>query len=477
LRLHGSQKRRARWVEASSPQARAATFAVAGVVAALLPLVGLLSLLLRKQLDPHFENYRLHFVVFGIVGALAFGLGYAAGEAAKRRGDARVFLLALAFMVTGGFMSLHALGTPGILFSEDHAGFKVAISVGLLVSAVFAAGSAFVDLRPGIAPWLIRRQTPLRLAVLLSVGAWFVLTVAGLPPLGGSADEAARGSTLRVLAFAGAVVYAVSAARYVKIYREHQTLLPLAVTACFVLLAEALIGVAVTGERSWHASWWEWHGLIVAAYLVIGFAARREWRNERFRNLYLSTTRERQQEISVIFADLAGYTSFAERSTPAEAAEVLDAYWGIAAPLITRRFGGEMEKFIGDAMVATFNSRGDQPDHALRAASAALALQDELAGVTERHPEWPRLRIGINSGVALLREIGGEGHVAYPLVGDTVNTGSRLERLAPAGGVLVGANTYEQLPDGAVVEARAALRVKGKHEAVDAYVLRALPGS
>jgi len=135
-----------------------------------------------------------------------------------------------------------------------------------------------------------------------------------------------------------------------------------------------------------------------------------------------------------------------------------------------------MEKFIGDAMVATFNSRGDQPDHALRASSAALALQDELAGVSERRPDWPRLRIGVNSGVALLREIGGEGHVAYPLVGDAVNTGSRLERLAPAGGVLVGANTYEQLPDGAVVEARAGLRVKGKHEAVDAYVLRALPG-
>src|SRR5215471_3438521 len=185
MQLHGSPKRRARW-SSPPPQARSATFLVAGVLAAALPLVGLMSLLLRKQLDPHFENYRLHFVVFGVVGAVAFGLGYAAGEAAKRRGDARVFLLALAFMVTGGFTSLHALGTPGILFSGDHAGFMVAISAGLLVSGVFAAGSAFVDLRPGIAPWLIRRQTPLRLAVLVSVGAWFVWTIAGFPPLGGT---------------------------------------------------------------------------------------------------------------------------------------------------------------------------------------------------------------------------------------------------------------------------------------------------
>ena len=146
-----------------------------------------------------------------------------------------------------------------------------------------------------------------------------------------------------------------------------------------MLLSEAMIGVAVTGERKWHASWWEWHGLIVTAYLVIGLAARREWRDERFRHLYLPTTRERHQEVSVLFGDLVGFTSFAERSAPAEVAAVLNTYWGIAAPLITRRFGGEVEKFIGDGMLAVFNSRGDQPDHALRAARAALALQRELA--------------------------------------------------------------------------------------------------
>src|SRR5204863_8649271 len=130
---------------------------------------------------------------------------------------------------------------------------------------------------------------------------------------------------------------------------------------------------------------------------------------------------------------------------------------------------------IGDGMLATFNSRGDQPDHALRAARAALALQQEVAGLAERHPDWPRMRVGVNTGEAVMREIGGHGHVAYPLVGDTVNTGSRLESLAPAGGVLVGAETYDQLPDGAVVEPKLGLQVKGKDEAIDAYVLLTLP--
>src|SRR5512132_3616172 len=419
-------------------RARAAAVVVAGVLAAALPLIGLVSLLLRSQLDPHLENYRLHFVVFGIAGAVAFVVGYAAGEAANRRGDARVLLLSLAFMATGGFFALHAIGTPSVLFSDDSAGFQVAIPVGLLVSAVFAAGSAFVDVRPAIAPLVIRNRKLLRIAVVIAMAAWFVWTVAKLPPLQGPNSEAATGTLLVVMAMVGTIVYGVSAARYWRIFRNRWTLLPAAVIACFVLLSEAMVGVAVTGERKWHASWWEWHGLIVSAYLVIGFAVRREWRDERFRHLYLPTTRERHQEISVLFGDLVGFTRFAERSAPVEVAAVLNAYWSITAPLVTRRFGGEVEKFIGDGMVAVFNTHGDQPDHAVRASRAALALQGELARLARRHPEWPRMRVGVNSGEAMLREVGGAGHVAYPLVGDTVNIGSRPESLAPVGGVLIG---------------------------------------
>src|SRR5262245_8464640 len=454
---------------------RAYALAAIGIVAAALPLVGLVSLLLRSEIDPHIENYQLHFVVFGIVGAVAFALGYAAGEAANRRGDARVLLLSLAFMATGGFMWLHAVGTPSILFSNEHAGFQVAIPVGLLVSAVFAAASAFVDIRPGLGAGLIRRRALLRTSVLAAMIAWFAWTFANLPPLQGSDSEAATTRLVTAIAVAGTIVYAVSAARYWSIFRNRPTLLPITVIACFLLLSEAMIGVAVTGERKWHASWWEWHGLIVAAYVIVGLAARREWRDERFRRLYLPTTRARHQEVSVLFADLVGFTAFAERSTPAEVAAALDAYWGTAAPLIRRRFGGEVEKFIGDALMAMFNNKGDQPDHALRASRAALALQDTLARLAGQHPGWPRVRIGVNSGDVVVREIGSHGHVAYPSVGDTVNTGARLEGMAPSGGVLIGAETYRRLPAGAVGGRWSELRVKGKDDAVDAYLLLALP--
>jgi adenylate cyclase len=247
------------------------------------------------------------------------------------------------------------------------------------------------------------------------------------------------------------------------------------VIACFVLLTEAMVGVAVTGERGWHASWWEWHGLIVLAYLIVGFAALREWREERFRPLYLETTRERPREVTVLFGDLAGFTSFSERSSPAEVAAMLSAFHGVATPLVSRRFGGTIERLTGDGMLVSFNAHAEQPDHAARGAAAALALQDEVERLAEAHPGWPRLRVGLNSGAAVIREMGGDGFVAYELCGDAVNTGARLEGHAPVGGVLVGAGTYRRLPEGAQVEAQPGLRVKGKAEAVDAYVLRELP--
>ena len=106
-----------------------------------------------------------------------------------------------------------------------------------------------------------------------------------------------------------------------------------------------------------------------------------------------------------------------------------------------------------------------------------LALQRELTAIAAANPGWPRLRVGVNSGVASVREMGGHGFVDYVVVGDTVNTASRLESEAPEGGVLIGAETRRALPDGSIVKAVPGLRVKGREMAVDAYLLHALPGS
>ena len=447
--------------------------AAAWVLALTLPLAGLVSLLLRSRLDPHWTNPRVHFVLFLTVGAVDFALAYAAGDAARRRGDARVLLISLAFLATGGFLGLHAIGTPGILFERDLSGFKAAIPFGLLVAAVFAIASAFVDVRPDAARRVVRRQVLMRRLVFGAMALWFFWTVTALPPLDKPGMEAATGNVLPVLAAGGAVVYGVAAVRYYEVYRQQPGLLPASVIACFVLLGEAMIGVALTGERAWHASWWEWHGLIVVAFLVVGFAARREWHQDRFRALYLPTTRERSLEISVLFGDLAGFTTFSERFPPGEVAQMLKAYYALAAPLIARA-GGDIEHFTGDGIMATFNTRGEQPDHAIRAARTAVALQAAMARQAEEHRGWPLLRVGVNSGAAVVRELGGEGHVAYSAVGDSVNVGARLEAHAPVGGVLIGAETYRRLPDGTVAEPMPGLRVKGKEAVVDAFVLHSV---
>jgi class 3 adenylate cyclase len=454
---------------------RSAAVAACWGLAAALPLIGLLSLLWRAELDPRWTNAEAHFVLFLTVGAVDFLLAYAAGQAAERRGDARVLLMSLAFLATGGFLGLHAVGTQGVLFSEPLSGFKVAIPVGSSLAAIFGGASAFVDHKPEYASLVMRHRTTLRRAVLVAMGAWFTWTVAELPPLDQPNSEGGTQSLLTVLAAIGMIAYALGAIRYWFVYRRRMSLLPASIIACFVLLAQAMVGVVLTGERNWHASWWEWHALILAGYFLIGYAAHREWHDERFRHLYLSTTRECSREVSVLFSDLAGFTPFSERSTPTEVAKVLNTYYALAAPLVSRGFGGEVEKFIGDGLMASFNSRGDQPDHAVRAAGAALSLQRELSRLADEHPGWPRLRVGVNSGAAIVRELGGHGFVSYAVIGDTVNTGSRLEGRAPVGGVLIGAETYRRLPDGTVAEPMLGLEVKGKGAPIDAYLLRSLP--
>jgi class 3 adenylate cyclase len=444
------------------------------VLAAALPVVGLLSLLAHARLDPSWTNPRVHFALFLTVGLVASLLAAAAGEAARRRGDARVLLLSLAFLATGGFMVLHAVGTEGILFAGDHAGFKIAIPVGLLVASGFCVAAAFVDVRPSFAGVVVRRRRWLRGAVLGAMAVWTVWTVAELPPMPAAGDEGAKGDVLALLAALGTTVYATAAVRFWLVFRSRMSLLPAGVIACCVLLTEAMLGVAVTGERRWHASWWEWHGLIVLAYLVVGFAAWRQWRDERFRPLYLETTRERARDVTVLFGDLAGFTAFSERSSPAAVAAMLSALHASATPLLVHGFRGTIERLTGDGMLVSFNAHRDQPDHAVRAARAALALQQTSARLLGEHAGWPPLRVGVNTGDVVIREMGGDGFVAYELCGDAVNTGARLESQAPAGGVLIGAETRRRLPGAARVEPMGALRVKGKDDAVEAFVLLGL---
>ena len=162
---------------------RPAAVAICWAIATALPLIGLVSLLWRAEMDPQWNNHRVHFVLFLAVAALDVVLGYAAGEAADRRGDARVLLISLAFLATGGFLGLHASAPRAFCSTSRYAGFRVAIPVGSFVAALFGAASAFVEGRPRYAPLVVRRRATLRRAVLVAMAVWFSWTVAELPPL------------------------------------------------------------------------------------------------------------------------------------------------------------------------------------------------------------------------------------------------------------------------------------------------------
>jgi class 3 adenylate cyclase len=441
------------------------------VVALVLPLVGLVSLVQQDYAHWRWNNAPLHFVLFLTVGATAASLSLITGEAARRRGDARVLLLSLAFLSTSGFMALHAVGTTGVLVQETLPGFTIAISMGLLLASVFALTAALADIRPTLGPLIMRARRRMYAVVGVAVAVWTIWTVAAWPPLARPVGEGGTGAWLKVAAAAGAATYAAAALRLWWLHRSRMSLLIVSVCACFVLLAEALVGVALAGELKWHSAWWEWHALIVLAYLIVFAAAHHEWRDERFRELYLPTTREHREDVTVLIGDLAGFTTFSESHDPAEVAAMLRAYYEVAAPLISRRYGGEVEKFMGDGIFATFNRRGDQPDHARQAVLAAAALQTEVERIRGSRAGWPGLRIGINSGPVVVAEMGGAGYVAYPAVGDPVNVAARLQTQAPVGGVMLGAETRRRLPVETAVEPVAGLRLKGKEAPVDAYLL------
>jgi class 3 adenylate cyclase len=227
-------------------------------------------------------------------------------------------------------------------------------------------------------------------------------------------------------------------------------------------------------SANWHLSWWEWHLLMLAAFVLVAWGAQRQWHEERFASLYLDQTISGTRDMSILFADLKGFTTFSEDHEASEVTTMLNAYFDVAVPAVVRRHGGVVDRIIGDALMVTFNRSGDQPDHALRAARAALDIQVETGRVAEAHPGWPRFRVGINSGDVALSLLGSAGGRTHTVIGDVVNVASRLEGRAPVGEVAVSAATLALLP-GAEVEPLGDLELKGRSERVEAFTLISLP--
>lgn len=436
------------------------------------PLVLVLLLRARPSLDGSWENHPAHFWLVLAAAAIAVALALTVTDASRRRRDARLYLISLAFVASAGFLGLHALATPGVLLGKN-AGFELATPVGLVLAGGLAAASA-LELRGRANERVMRLYVPGLVAVAAVLGLWALVSLTESPPLDTPIAQEELDGWQVSLAVVGVALYGAAALGYLRLYRRRGAGFVFGVALALALLAEAMIVIA--WASNWQLSWWEWHVLMLLGFGLVAYTARREWHEERFSALYLDETLRGARDVSILFADLEGYTRFAEQRSPAEVTAMLNTYFERVVPLIGRDHGGEVHQLIGDAVMAIFNKSGDQPDHAVRAARAGLALQEEARACAVGHDDWPRFRVGINSGEVLAGVVGAErGHRKHGVVGDTVNLAARLEGQATAGEVVVGTATYERLPDGTEARPLGGLHVKGKSEAVEAYVLVSLP--
>ncbi|MEV0621631.1 adenylate/guanylate cyclase domain-containing protein [Nonomuraea sp. NPDC050404] len=182
------------------------------------------------------------------------------------------------------------------------------------------------------------------------------------------------------------------------------------------------------------------------------------------------------KELTALFADLKGFTTFSERVTPGEIVEMLNRYHTAAVPCILNN-RGTIVQFVGDALLALFNAPATQDGHARLACQAALQMQRAAAEIAEEMAwrvdsvEWPTFRVGVNTGPALVGNIGSPELRGFNAMGDAVNVAARLQTLAEPGTVVIGETTYQQLGEGARVNPLGPLSLKGKQERVAAYVL------
>ncbi|MFB9249918.1 adenylate/guanylate cyclase domain-containing protein [Sphaerisporangium melleum] len=670
-----------------APYLPPATHPVRGIVWAMhlaLPLLGLWLLLAYPEtLNITWEHPPSHFWLIVAIAGINVVLGLMISQAATRHKDARLLLVSLVFLSTAGFFLLHGLTTPRIILPTGSYGFDIGQPVGLAFASVLAFASS-LPLGERAAAAVLKRADLLRTGLVIILIIWGAASlIDGLTPL--SAPPPKGGATIGLFSWAGAALYAVSAALMFRIHRRRPSAMLVSLVTAYALLGEAMI--AGFYRPNWVLSWWEWHLLLVGAFLFVAYSAYIQFRREgssqglfdsvtlaatvrriqgqydqaleevvghlrrmsesgtttrapvalrlagkfrlnegqaavldragqalaaerelslrlgalvdvgrqarvgldevtllagaldRVRAAYgdvriglvshgtialgdrtygvdefkatetldgdgavihpltvkgvvagalqvpvgvtrqdealaatlasqLSITLENARlyreletlfrqymspdvaaslladpdqaalggslvELTALFADLKGFTSFSERVSPGEIVEMLNRYHAAAVPAILRN-GGTIVQFVGDALLALFNAPAAQRDHATHAARAALEMQAAAEEIAAGNPDYPRFRIGINTGLALVGNIGSPELRGFNAMGDAVNVAARLEGLAEPGTVVIGATTREQIGSSAVAHPLGELNLKGKERSVEAYVLTAL---
>lgn len=188
----------------------------------------------------------------------------------------------------------------------------------------------------------------------------------------------------------------------------------------------------------------------------------------------------RRRELTVLFADVRGFTTFSETLEPEELIAMLNEHLGAMTEVVFAE-GGTLDKYLGDGIMSFFGDPISQEDHAVRAVRCAIAMQHRLA---ELQRAWfadgrPKLAmgVGVNSGWVTVGLVGSASRSEYTVIGDNVNLASRLASAAGPGEVLLSDKTRRLLGGALPVETRGELSVKGKVQPVQVYAAALEPSS
>lgn len=179
-----------------------------------------------------------------------------------------------------------------------------------------------------------------------------------------------------------------------------------------------------------------------------------------------------ESDVTVLFADLENFSTLAEAASPSELLDILNRYHTLMVQYIKAN-GGTVDKFLGDGLMALYNTPVPQPDHALRAVRTALDIRAALEAF---HRELaPRFRLnvnfGINSGKAIVGNVGAPDIMDFTAIGDTVNLASRLEGLADSNEIVVSEETWRLVAEHVAAERVGPRPVRGRGEPVVSYLI------
>jgi len=178
----------------------------------------------------------------------------------------------------------------------------------------------------------------------------------------------------------------------------------------------------------------------------------------------------KRTEITILFADIRGFTSFSEKQTPEKLVSVLNRYLAAAAEAVLDE-EGTVDKFLGDAVMAWFNAPLPQKDHTLRAVRTALAIRNAIEKLYLELPPEAQLGfgVGIHYGEAVLGLIGTEKKLEYTAIGDSVNTAKRVQENSQKNQILISEDAYKRVKKHIYVDKLDALNVKGKRRPIKVY--------